>query len=206
MITRMRKSIKYISVGIFFLLAILVALSFFVERRFLNKTGKPNREAVLIEERSERVRADSDLLSKKARETLRKICDERSWELDKARVHAYKDVITVWHPSEYGSSGSVTVDTIDNRLISELEIKPPAKDGAEQYVVTFYNLDGTVFETSYKGGIPHGARKDFYPEGALQSELSFKEGKKDGLERVYSEDGKLIEETLWKNNKVIGNK
>lgn len=156
----------------------------------------------MVEERQDRVKPDSKSLKQEETSRARQICEERGWKWDDIRVHAYKGVITLWRPSKFGSSDSMTVDVKTGRVISELKIEPGSSDGAERYVSKYYNKDGSAVETSYKGGVPHGLRREYYPNGNIRSEIQFNEGKKHGKERIYDEEGVLLKEMVWYNNVI----
>ncbi|WP_411675281.1 toxin-antitoxin system YwqK family antitoxin [Campylobacter sp. LR291e] len=69
-----------------------------------------------------------------------------------------------------------------------------------------------VVESTYQGSsslgsiIPYnedyqiyGIKREFYPNGSLKSELSYKTGRPDGISREFYENGHVYEESRYKN-------
>ena len=48
-----------------------------------------------------------------------------------------------------------------------------------------------------------GVQKDYYENGKLQGEATYKNGQLDGVAKLYDESGKLIEEATFKNGKQV---
>jgi uncharacterized protein len=65
-----------------------------------------------------------------------------------------------------------------------------------------YYRNGKVDETGMykKNGDKDGVWKEYYSNGTLLSEESFSDGKWDGSSKYYNEDGKMIEEYIYKND------
>ena len=51
--------------------------------------------------------------------------------------------------------------------------------------------------------IKDGAVKDYYPDGQLKSEVTYKDAKKDGMEYAYDENGKPSAEWYWEKGEVL---
>ena len=199
MLNRIRRSLKKIVFTILTVVILLFLLSYFTEMRFKYLDSREPEVINRIEEKWERVRPDSESLKEGEVAAARQICDDRDWEWEDIRIHAYKGVITIWHPSQSGGSDSVTVDVTTGKTIAELQMEAKSEDGFERYKTKYYNSDGSAVETPYKGDIPHGTKREYYPNGAVYLETQFKEGKKHGRERIYDEKGVLTKETFWDN-------
>ncbi len=64
--------------------------------------------------------------------------------------------------------------------------------------------DGQLaWEGNFKDGKQDGLHRLWYKNGQLKFEGNFKDGKKDGLWRWWSEDGQLKWEQNWKDGKRI---
>ncbi|KAA6229957.1 toxin-antitoxin system YwqK family antitoxin [Campylobacter sp. LR264d] len=74
-----------------------------------------------------------------------------------------------------------------------------------------------VVESTYQGSsslgsiIPYnedyqiyGIKREFYPNGSLKSELSYKAGRPDGISREFYENGHVHEESRYKNGLETG--
>ena len=72
---------------------------------------------------------------------------------------------------------------------------PPSHDLVERDGI-FYEGDS---ETPFTG-----TRKKFHPEGQLEREANFTDGKKEGLSTYYHPDGQLKIEGNWKDGKQEG--
>ena len=58
-------------------------------------------------------------------------------------------------------------------------------------------------ETSYKDGEDHGLSRDWYPNGQLWMEYTYKDGKEHGLSRVWHNDGQLFYENCYSNGEEV---
>jgi antitoxin component YwqK of YwqJK toxin-antitoxin module len=69
----------------------------------------------------------------------------------------------------------------------ELAWEIPLKNGfAEGLVKDYHQKPWKVMTAAcYKAGVKNGIEHNFYPNGALRSEISFKDGEKDGPEKRY---------------------
>ena len=65
-------------------------------------------------------------------------------------------------------------------------------------------ITSSIIAQTNKEGKKDGLRKVFYENGQLKEEFNYKEGKKDGLRKAYYENGKLRLKTNYKNDKLDG--
>jgi len=192
-----KRSGRFLRITVFFgLITLALGFGFYIispkdvplDRLLKMKAGRKPAESITIkpdgpltvEEKGDRVKPSAKTLGDRAIEAVTGVCRKRGWDQGKARVHTYKDAVTVWYPSVYGGSDSVTVGVDDGRMISEFEMKGFAPDGSQIYAGRYYNDDGTVVETHYKGSAPHGVRTVYDADGSVKSETRFVEGKKEG--------------------------
>ncbi len=63
-------------------------------------------------------------------------------------------------------------------------------------------IRGKNGEIKTSGKVPDGIVKRYYKSGALLEEKDYKEGKAEGMSRVYFEDGTLSAENNFKNDKI----
>lgn len=56
----------------------------------------------------------------------------------------------------------------------------------------------------YKNGKLNGVRKVFYKSGELAEETNYKDGIKDGVSKIYLENGIVVEESFYKNGEYEG--
>ncbi len=47
-------------------------------------------------------------------------------------------------------------------------------------------------------------KKEFYPDGKLKSETYYKNGKLEGIAKIYDENGQLLDEENYKNGEAEG--
>lgn len=67
-------------------------------------------------------------------------------------------------------------------------------EGVPHLAQEYYYIDGLLKSLiSYKQGEFHGTTKLFWPDGLVKRETHFTEGKKEKGEKIYDEEGKLIE-------------
>ena len=60
------------------------------------------------------------------------------------------------------------------------------------------SADGRVESTiSIKDGKLEGIERNYFPNGKLKSEMSYKDGKLDGVSKVFSEEGVLLAEAYF---------
>ncbi|HSX04312.1 MAG TPA: hypothetical protein VLG76_06245 [Rhabdochlamydiaceae bacterium] len=77
-------------------------------------------------------------------------------------------------------------------------------DGKNPAVV-FYDEQRNLIETQdFHQGQPINTHYQYYPDGRTSHSLSFKDGKKEGLEQYFSKQGKVIGEGKYKNGIKIG--
>ena len=65
--------------------------------------------------------------------------------------------------------------------------------------------NGTLlFEANYYNGAYDGNVKSYYPDGTLQEERFYQEGKKQGMQKFYHANGKLLSEQNFSDGKEEG--
>ncbi len=57
---------------------------------------------------------------------------------------------------------------------------------------------------NYKNGKLEGLQKIFYPTGEIAEERNYKNGLKEGIYKIYAQNGKVLEEATFKNNLYDG--
>jgi antitoxin component YwqK of YwqJK toxin-antitoxin module len=94
---------------------------------------------------------------------------------------SFEDGVSLSHYKYYEGS----IDTAGSG--GELAWEIPLKHGlAEGVVKLYYQKHKRVKRaTEYRSGIKNGVEQNFYPNGVLSSEISFKDGEKDGPEKRY---------------------
>ena len=70
--------------------------------------------------------------------------------------------------------------------------------------ITMWNEKQLQSEISFKNGRIDGVARSFHENGKLQSQRFWKEGKGHGEFKVYSESGQLLEEGAFKNGEMDG--
>ena len=58
--------------------------------------------------------------------------------------------------------------------------------------------------TACSGFIMDGLRKEYYPNGKLQSEINYRQAIREGMCRLYYENGRLKEEGSYRNGQPEG--
>ncbi len=66
------------------------------------------------------------------------------------------------------------------------------------------NKKGIVLEETYKDGKRDGIRKVWNKNGVLVLEETYKDGKRDGLQKVWNDDGIIIYSLPYSNGKMHG--
>ncbi|WP_432671258.1 toxin-antitoxin system YwqK family antitoxin [Flavobacterium sp. SM2513] len=59
-------------------------------------------------------------------------------------------------------------------------------------------------EEFYKNGKLEGIQKIFFPDGAIAEETTFKNGLREGVYKIYTPNGFVVEESTFKNNEYDG--
>lgn len=72
-------------------------------------------------------------------------------------------------------------------LNSRMETQQTQGGRTERY----YFFDRLVGERSFTGDQANGPTRTFYPSGTVKSEWEYKDGKRDGTARHYTEEGNL---------------
>ena len=57
---------------------------------------------------------------------------------------------------------------------------------------------------NYKNGKLDGIQKTFFDDGKIAEEITYKNGKREGIYKVYLQNGTVIEEAFFKNNQYHG--
>ncbi len=154
----------------------------------------------VVEERPDRDIPTAETIGEKAVFMAQNFCDQRGWDWSKVRSHSYKDALTIWHPSAYGGSDSLTFNVRTGALISECTMKKSDTEGVREYIGKYYYRDGTVVEISYRDDKPHGVKRIYYANGTLKAEIPYRDGKKQGIEKRYDPEGNLVREIKWEGN------
>jgi antitoxin component YwqK of YwqJK toxin-antitoxin module len=63
-----------------------------------------------------------------------------------------------------------------------------------------------TIETEFAGGIKHGPEREYYPGGALKSEVVFKMGQPHSIGRQWHINGQLKWETTYENGRAVNRK
>ncbi|KAK3604954.1 hypothetical protein CHS0354_000618 [Potamilus streckersoni] len=72
-------------------------------------------------------------------------------------------------------------------------------------VIKEFFPDGTLrSETTYKNGIPYGTSLVFFKNGKLKKSVEFIDGKQSGMTITYYETGQVKSEEMYKANKMEG--
>jgi antitoxin component YwqK of YwqJK toxin-antitoxin module len=69
--------------------------------------------------------------------------------------------------------------------------------------IVFREKSLKLLEIMYQHGVPHGPYRDYWSNGELASEGSFKEGKRQGMWSFYRADGTLQEEILFEEGREV---
>jgi len=90
----------------------------------------------------------------------------------------------------------------NNNKVSEGKLINKQYEGEWKY----YHKDSPTIMTSenYKNGKLDGIRKVFYKEGKIAEEISYKDGKKEGTYKKYAENGVVLESSNYKNDQYSG--
>lgn len=75
-------------------------------------------------------------------------------------------------------------------VVARYESADPQPDGVQ---LTKWE-DGRRYETTWRGGVPHGVFRAFYPDGVLWSEATFAHGRLAGPAWLYTHDGRKFDE------------
>ena len=81
------------------------------------------------------------------------------------------------------------------------EDDPQKKDG----IIKSYRKNGTLFsEVTMKNGVRNGMSRNFFANEKVSIEANYKDDKKDGLYRQFYENGTLMKEIEYKENQIDG--
>ncbi len=100
-----------------------------------------------------------------------------------------------------GSAYTIFYDQLKNK-VSEGKVVNRIFDGEWKY----YHHASKVIMTieNYKSGKLNGLRSVFYPNGKIAEETQYKNDLKDGTYKKYSENGIVLEESIYKANEYNG--
>lgn len=77
-------------------------------------------------------------------------------------------------------------------------------DGARSGRWTFWDVNGVKSgETNFSGGDYHGERTQYFANGKPRMIEQYTKGRRDGLVQEYSEDGKLIRQVQYKDDRQV---
>jgi hypothetical protein len=72
---------------------------------------------------------------------------------------------------------------------------------------TFYDETGTKVGTAnFKGGNYHGEVTYLFPSGKVRKVEQFSEGLRHGTVKEFAEDGKLVKQTEYRDNRAVADK
>ena len=106
---------------------------------------------------------------------------------------------------EFSNNGKVAYTIVYDQkknIVSEGKTINRVNDGIWKY----YHKESKQLMTieNYKNGKLDGVRKVYFPDGAIAEEAFYKNGSKEGIYKVYSSKGVVLEETTFKNNQYDG--
>lgn len=113
--------------------------------------------------------------------------DEDEFPLETLDLYEISHILDLLEDSEY---------TIINETTDESEELTPH--------IQYYN-NGNVWIKGQKNskGQREGIWERFYPNGNIYRRTPYKEGKRDGIDEWFDEQGYITETYLWKNGKLI---
>lgn len=72
---------------------------------------------------------------------------------------------------------------------------------------TFYDENGNKTGTAnFKGGNFHGEVKELFPNGAVRKVEQYVEGLRHGTAKEFSQDGKVVRQLEYRNNRLVADK
>ncbi|WP_034259530.1 toxin-antitoxin system YwqK family antitoxin [Aequorivita capsosiphonis] len=92
--------------------------------------------------------------------------------------------------------------TAKGKLVSEGKMK--AKDRIGEWVYYHKNANEVMTREYYENGKLHGKVTTYYPNGKITEETDYKNGIKEGEDNYYSPDGVLLKKLLYKNDELHG--
>ncbi len=104
--------------------------------------------------------------------------------------------------SENGTVAQTTFFDQKNNKVSEGKTINRLNEGTWN----FYHRESKQLMTieNYKNGKLEGIRKVYFPSGKIAEEGIYKDGKREGIYKVYFENGVVSEESNFKNNEYEG--
>ena len=100
-----------------------------------------------------------------------------------------------------GSCYAVFYDQKGNK-VSEGKLVNKLPEGEWKYY--HFESNQLMSHEFYKNGKLDGVRKVFYKDGTVAEETNYKLGSKEGISKTYSEKGQLIDSHIYKNNLFDG--
>jgi hypothetical protein len=83
------------------------------------------------------------------------------------------------------------------------DTRPPL-DASDNIKRTYFKNGKVNTELSYKDGEKDGVGRIYYINGNVNQEVTYKKGKRDGLAKRFYENGKLYQETQYVDDKMEG--
>lgn len=92
------------------------------------------------------------------------------------------------------------------RLVKYYDLNNPIKEHKEFYPAKEGEKEGQLARLCHytKAGEFQGEQLSYYPSGATESSLNYKDGKLDGLKALWTEEGELLEEAWYVNGQLNG--
>jgi antitoxin component YwqK of YwqJK toxin-antitoxin module len=79
-----------------------------------------------------------------------------------------------------------------------------AENGFRTGLWTLFDEKGNKTGTAmFKGGNFHGEVVEFYPSGKVRKVEQYAEGLREGTAKEFSEDGRVVKQVEWRNNREV---
>lgn len=120
----------------------------------------------------------------------------------------YLDDVAQGNRLEYYADGSLksVVNMVDGKEIGLLTEYNEAGDViTEEMYDNGFLKDRKTFNRYDENGQKTGVWRSFFPNGDLQSEIGYKDGKQNGLTKIYDKKGKLIDLKRMEGDTLAGN-
>ena len=98
--------------------------------------------------------------------------------------------------------GSVSFNALNASELKECKSEEDKKVGCIEK--EYYKNGSLESEATFKNGVIEGVGKVYYENGNLRAEIPFKNGKQEGIGKSYYENGNLEHEATFKNGVIEG--
>ncbi|ATB49113.1 toxin-antitoxin system YwqK family antitoxin [Corallococcus macrosporus] len=86
----------------------------------------------------------------------------------------------------------------------KLAVRGQFENGLKVGTWTFFDEAGVLESTSeFKDGGWHGQRVRYFPNGKPQRIEEYREGRKNGLVKEFAQDGRVLSQVQYENNRVV---